>query len=182
MSKNINIEKLKFPIGEFKKPAIISAEQIEIWISDIEQFPKKLDALVSNLTKEKLNWTYRPFGWTIQQVVHHCADSHINSFCRFKLSLTEDTPLIRPYFEDKWAELPDVLAADIADSLNIINGLHSRWTILLKSLNANDLLKEFIHPEHGKRFSLAENIGIYAWHGNHHLAHIEQAIRFRGEM
>ena len=181
MKQNINIEKLKFPIGEFEKPAIISPEQIEIWIKDIALFPRKIQNIVGNLPKEALNWKYRPHSWTIKQVVHHCADSHINSFCRFKLSLTEDTPTIRPYFEEKWAELPDVIDADINDSLQIIKGLHSRWAILLKSLQENDFEKEFIHPEHGKRFSIAENIGIYAWHCNHHLAHIEQAIQFRGK-
>ncbi|MGB1204183.1 MAG: YfiT family bacillithiol transferase [Chitinophagales bacterium] len=181
MMNEKDLNKLRFPIGEFEKPAIISAEQIKIWISDIEQFPKKLCKLIENLPNEALNWKYRPDGWTIKQVVHHCADSHINSFCRFKLSLTEDTPIIKPYFEGKWAELPDVIEADINDSLQIIKGLHSRWTILLKALQENDFEKTFIHPEHGKHFSIAENIGVYAWHSNHHLTHVKQAIQFRGE-
>ena len=181
MMNKIDLDKLRFPIGKFEKPSIISAEQITIWINDIEQFPKKLCKLVEELPNEALDWKYRPKGWNIKQVVHHCADSHINSFCRFKLSLTEDTPTIKPYFEEKWAELPDVIDADINDSLQIIKGLHSRWAILLKALQENDFEKEFIHPEHGKRFSVAENIGVYAWHGNHHLAHIEQAIQFRGK-
>jgi hypothetical protein len=100
----------------------------------------------------------------------------MNSFIRFKLSLTEELPVIKPYFEDKWAEMTDYLNTSIVHSIKILEGLHFRWVKLLKSLNADDLKKEFVHPEHGKRFSVAENIGVYAWHSNHHLAHIKLAI------
>ena len=179
--KITDIEKLKFPIGKFEKPKIIDNGKINYWISDIELFPKKLNELVSNLTDTELHWKYRPDGWTIKQIIHRCADSHMNSFIRFKLNLTEKLPTIKPYFEGKWAELPDSTEADISESLKIIEGLHSRWTILLRGLKSNDFNKEFIHPEHGKRFSIAENIGVYAWHSNHHLKHIKQAISKKGK-
>lgn len=178
---NMNdLENFQYPIGKFEKPKIISKDHIELWVSQIEQFPKKLNELVLALSNSELNWKYRQDGWTIKKVVHHCADSHMNSFIRFKLCLTEELPTIKPYFENKWAELPDTYETDISESLKIIEGLHARWTVLLKSLNSDDFQKEFIHPEHGKRFSIAENIGIYAWHCNHHSAHIEQAIRYKG--
>ncbi len=175
------VEQLKYPIGEFEKPTQIEAAHIEQWISDIEAFPTRLIALVKDLTAEQLLWPYRPEGWTIQQVVHHCADSHINSIIRFKLSLTEDNPTIKPYFENRWAELPDTLDLPISTSLSILKGLHARWTYLLKSLQSEDLKKGFVHPEHGKQFYLDETIGVYAWHSNHHLAHIEQAIAYQGK-
>ncbi len=105
----------------------------------------------------------------------------MNRFIRFKLCLTESLPVIKPYFEDKWAHLPDTTQTPVSYSVQILEGLHSRWAVLLKSLNSHDLQKEFIHPEAGKRFSIAENIGVYAWHSNHHLAHIQQALNFKGD-
>lgn len=172
----MDIENLRYPIGQFEKPEIITQEQIKQWIVEIELFPTRLSNLVKALTNEQLNRQYKPNGWTIKQLVHHCADSHMNSFIRFKLSLTEDTPTIKPYAEDKWAELPDAKDSSISESLQILEGLHSRWAVLLKSLSDGDLQREFIHPEHNKKFSIAENIGVYAWHCNHHLEHIKLAI------
>lgn len=171
------IIKLKYPIGKFKRPDVINNEVIENWIYEIELFPSRIWDLVNGLGERELKWRYRPGGWTIQQLVHHCADSHMNSFIRFKLSMTEDAPSIKPYYEDKWAEMPDYDLVPIGESIKIIEGLHSRWIVLLKSLSSEDLKKEFIHPEHGRRFTLAENIGIYAWHSNHHLAHIKLALK-----
>jgi hypothetical protein len=110
-------------------------------------------------------------------VVHHCADSHMNSIIRFKLTLTEDDPEIRPYYEGRWAELVDGKDDDISYSLQLITAVHSKWVKLLKGLKPNDLERNFIHPEHGQAFSIAENIGIYAWHCNHHLTHIELALK-----
>ncbi len=176
-----NSIKLRFPIGKFKKPDSISTKEIEQWISEIEFFPSRLQELIGGLNDASLEWKYRPNGWSVKQVVHHCADSHMNSFIRFKLCLTEDTPTIKPYFEDRWAELPDTVEMDISESIKILEGLHKRWTKLLKSLHPIDLEKAFIHPEHGIRFSLVENIALYAWHSKHHLAHIEQAISGNGK-
>ncbi|KAA3632678.1 MAG: putative metal-dependent hydrolase [Bacteroidetes bacterium] len=174
------MQNLKYPIGDFKSPEHISPDQLSDWITDIKQFPQKLKSLVQGLRKDQLGWHYRPGGWTIHQVIHHCADSHMNSFIRFKLALTEDSPTIKPYLEHLWAEMPDTLSANIDTSISILEGLHHRWGILLDNLGTDDLESVFIHPEHGKRFTLGETIALYSWHGNHHLAHVEQAIRFKG--
>lgn len=181
MQKEYNLESLKFPIGKFKKPNFISENEIKPWIKVIENFPDKIIKITNNLSIIELNWKYRPQGWTIKQVVHHCADSHMNSFIRFKLTLTEENPIIKPYEEAKWAELSDGNSDTIHSSIQIIVGVHSRWTLLLKSLSEKDLQKKFIHPENNKMYSLEEVIGIYAWHCEHHLAHIEQAITNKGE-
>lgn len=175
------MKNLKYPVGPFKRPETITENDLEIWKNVIAQFPAKLSSLVDPLRKDQLLWPYRPGGWTIQQVVHHCADSHMNSFIRFKLALTEDSPTIKPYFENLWAEMPDYLEAEIQASLSILKGLHRRWSILLNHLSAEDLKKEFIHPEHGRLFSLEVTLALYAWHCNHHLAHVEQALRFKGD-
>lgn len=174
------MQHLKFPIGEFTKPQVITSDHIIQWKKDIIAFPGSLKKLVSDLGVDQLLWQYRPGGWTIRQVVHHCADSHMNSFIRFKLALTETSPVIKPYWENLWAEMPDTVSADINGSLSLLEGLHYRWGILLDNLKEEDFTREFVHPEHGKRFSVAENIGIYAWHSNHHLAHVKQAIKFQG--
>lgn len=177
----IELERLKYPIGTFIKPDVIDETIIKKWIDDIENFPKALATLTRGLTIEQRNWKYRPDGWTIKQVVHHCADSHMNSIIRFKLSLTENSPEIRPYWEGRWAELADSLDDNLGDSLTLLKGLHRKWVKLLKSLTKDDLKRDFIHPEYGKRFTLKENIGIYAWHSNHHLEHIKQALKFKGK-
>lgn len=169
--------KLKFPIGEFKKPSSISGEIISLWINEVAAFPKRIESVVKNLSSNELNYKYRPEGWTIKQVVHHCADSHMNCLIRFKLALTEDLPTIRPYFEDRWAELPDSLDEDLTDTLQLLKGLHAKLTSVMKNLSAEDLKKEYVHPEHGTKFSLAEVVGTYAWHSNHHLAHVKNALR-----
>jgi len=179
MKNTIDIDDLKYPIGNYKKPEAISTDQINDWIFEIEKFPPRLKTVIDDIGENELNWRYRPEGWTIRQVIHHCADSHMNSFIRFKLTLTEDRPTIKPYFQDRWAELYDSTDTPVTDSLKIIEGLHSRWTKLLKSLKSDDLKKEFIHPEHGKRFSIGETIALYAWHSNHHLAHVKQALKFK---
>ncbi len=169
-----DLEILRFPIGRFKTPDIISKELIQQWIGDIESFPVRLKQEVVDLNEEQLNTPYREMGWTIRQVVHHCADSHMNSLTRFKLTLTEDKPVVKPYCEDRWAELVDSKSMAITPSLQILEGIHKRWTVLLNSLSEQDYAKSFIHPEHGKEFRVDENIGVYAWHCNHHLAHITQ--------
>ncbi|MGB0838728.1 MAG: YfiT family bacillithiol transferase [Chitinophagales bacterium] len=170
------LEQLKYPIGQWEAPAQISSKHIETWTASIAAFPQKMAALTQDLKTEQLNTPYRPEGWTVKQVVHHCADSHINSLVRFKLALTEDTPTIRPYYEDRWAELPDSKTDDIQDALLLLKGLHAKWTILLQNLSESDLERTFVHPEHGKHFTLKETIGTYAWHCEHHLAHVRQAL------
>src|SRR5690554_6473415 len=170
-----DLEKLKYPIGKFQKPKNIDKFQIEDWIKIIKVFPDKVVNEVKNLTEKELEKQYRPDGWTITQVVNHCADSHMNSFIRFKLTLTEDTPTIKPYFENLWTELPDSKNFPIESSLEILKGLHERWVNLMENLSEIELEKEFLHPESKERISLKTNIGIYAWHCEHHLAHIVNA-------
>lgn len=164
-------EKLKYPIGRFCVEENIDRAAVNRLIQEIESLPARLAETVKGLTSEQLQTPYRPDGWTIRQVVHHIADSHLNSFVRFKLALTEDKPIIKPYDEKLWAELPDSKLFDINVSLTLIDSLHKRWTTLLKQLSEEDLEKEFIHPETGIK-NLKETICLYAWHGNHHLAHI----------
>lgn len=176
----MDIEKLKYPIGKYQKTDLISEDDIKFWIGIIEKFPNKIKQLTENLSVESLNWIYRPDGWSIKQVVHHCADSHMNSFIRFKLALTENMPTIKPYEEDKWAELVDGVSDYIIPSIQIIEGVHTRWVLLLKTFGEKELSRKFIHPANNKTVCLDEVIGLYAWHCNHHLAHIEQAIFYKG--
>ena len=170
------MEHLKYPIGQVKIPKNISKKNIKNWISDIEEFPTKLETLVQNLSKNQLNTPYREGGWTVRQTIHHCGDSHINSYIRFKWTLTEEQPTIKAYYEGRWAELFDTKDAPIALSLQFIKALHVKWVYLLKGLTEKDLNKTFIHPESGNPVSLKQNIAIYAWHCNHHYAHIENLL------
>ena len=175
-----NPEALKFPIGEFQKTNSISENDIQNWIATIENFPKEIKKLTENLSLEKLNLKYRPNGWSVKQVVHHCADSHMNSFIRFKLALTEINPTVKPYDEAKWAELTDGNEDDISASLSIIEGLHKRWALLLKSFDNDNFSNTFFHPESKTTNRLDVILGFYAWHCKHHLAHIEQALKHNG--
>lgn len=174
----MHLEALKYPVGKFQKPETITKEIIETAINEIENFPNLVKAEIENLDENDLNLRYRPKGWTITQVVHHCADSHINSYVRFKLALTENLPTIKPYEESLWAELPDSKLSPFV-SLKLLEALHEKWVFILKSLSDEDLNKEFIHPEQSEKISLKENILIYSWHCQHHLAHIRQAKELR---
>jgi hypothetical protein len=170
----MTFEQLKYPIGKFEKPEIITKDILAKWVLEISTFPKRLIDEVNLLTNEQLDTQYRPDGWTIRQVVHHCADSHMNSLTRLKLTLTENQPTIKPYYEDRWAELFDTKNMPIEPSLKILEGIHERWTVLLNNLTTEQYERIFIHPEHRKKFRVDENIGVYAWHCNHHLAHIAE--------
>ncbi|MDI7742734.1 bacillithiol transferase BstA [Lysinibacillus fusiformis] len=165
----------RYPIGEFSCNEVISSEEIQQWIQDIKTLPARLIEALTELEVEMLKKTYREGGWTIQQLVHHIADSHLNSYIRFKLALTEKNPTIKPYAEDHWAELADS-NLPIEVSLTLIKGLHERWVYLLENLTDEQLKSTFTHPQSGV-ITLEKNIGIYAWHGNHHLAHIKNAIQ-----
>jgi hypothetical protein len=166
---------LKYPIGLFVNPPVITDEFISEWISVIASFPQHIESETKYLNDQQLDTPYRHEGWTIRQVVHHCADSHMNSFIRIKLALTEENPTIKPYLEDRWAELTDSNNLPVSSSLKIIEGVHERWGALLKSLTNDQWKRTFIHPEHGKVFSIDAMTGFYAWHCQHHLAHICQA-------
>lgn len=176
-----NLDQLKYPIGKFIKPNIISESQILEWIETIENLPEILTNLTKDLSVDQLNLPYRPEGWNIKQVVHHLADSHMNCMIRFKWTLTEDTPTIKAYHEDRWAKLKDDNDNDLSHTLYLLKGLHAKLGTLLRSLTKEDLKREFIHPEHGRHISLEETIGIYSWHSKHHVAHIKQALKYRGK-
>ena len=171
------LEKLRYPLGKFNCPNIISKGHIESWITVLDEFPNRLEKLVSGLTQEQLNTVYRLGGWTIRQVIHHISDSHHHSYNRFKWALTEDKPVIKAYFEDRWAELFDAKTAPIQMSLNHIKAIHFKLVYFLKGLSEEDLNKSFIHPETNNEVVLKKNIGIYAWHSNHHYAHIENLLK-----
>ncbi|AXG71315.1 putative metal-dependent hydrolase YfiT [Kordia sp. SMS9] len=172
----MELELLKYPIGKPQIPEMITMKHIQEWINVLELFPKRLKLLVKNLSKEQLDTCYRPEGWTIRQVIHHVSDSHHNSYTRFKWTLTENQPIIKAYYEDRWAELFDSKSAPIELSLNTIEALHAKWVYFLKGLSVEDLAQFFIHPEGNEKVSLKENIGIYAWHCNHHYEHINQLL------
>lgn len=179
--QTLELEKLKYPIGKFIKPETISKTDVENWIAILESFPLSIENATKNLTSLELNWKYRPEGWTIKQVVHHCADSHMNSFIRFKMALTENFPTVKPYDEASWAIMEDGNLDDISSSIAIIKGLHHRWVVLLKNLSKEELQKEFINPESKKTYSIEGATGLYAWHCEHHLVHIKQALENKGD-
>jgi hypothetical protein len=161
----------RFPIGPFVPPTEITPAQVVAWIDQIEALPGDMRQLVGTLSTEQLATRYRLGGWTVRQVVHHVADSHMNSFIRFKWALTEERPVIKDYREALWAELPDTRDTPVRVSLDLLAALHTRWCVLLRALQPADLDREFVHPESGP-VALGVNIGVYAWHGRHHLAHI----------
>jgi uncharacterized damage-inducible protein DinB len=158
----------RFPIGKFDSAAFADRYAN---LKTIAELPQRLRDAVAGLSDEQLDTRYREGGWTLRQTVHHVADSHINSLCRFKLALTEDQPpTIKPYAEDRWAELPDSkLPVDV--SLAIVDGVHMRWTAMLNAMTDQDFEREFVHPETGN-WTLERVLGLYAWHSLHHTAHI----------
>lgn len=166
------MEQLKYPIGDFQTPTTYSPQDIDNWISIIEKAPAQVEAAVKDLSDAQLNTPYRPEGWTIRQVVHHLPDSHMNSYIRFKWTLTENAPIIKAYDEQSWAELEDGKNAPIELSIQLLKSLHARWVLVLKNLSEADLEKHFTHPETGNKIPLKEMIALYAWHSQHHLSHI----------
>jgi uncharacterized damage-inducible protein DinB len=162
---------LRYPIGAFEFPTSVSSEQREKLIDQIAEAPERLRTAVKGLDDEQLNTPYRPGGWTVRQVVHHVPDSHLNSYIRFKLAVTENEPEIRTYFEDRWAELDDARNAPIEISLTLLETLHRRWVLFLRSLKQEEYQRTFRHPDWGV-ITVDKTIALYAWHGRHHVAHI----------
>jgi len=163
---------LRYPIGKFQLDGSeITTARRRQWIRQIAAAPAQLRAAVAKLSDEQLDTPYRPGGWTVRQVIHHVPDSHLNSYVRFRLALTEAEPTIKPYMEDRWAELADARHAPIEVSLDLLDCLHRRWVLLLRSLGHADWARRFRHPELGV-VSLEWTLALYAWHGRHHVAHI----------
>jgi uncharacterized damage-inducible protein DinB len=168
---------LRFPIGKFSYSGPLTDKQKEEALHSIAETPANLRKAVKGLSDTQLDTPYRPGGWTVRQVVHHIPDSHLNSYIRFKLALTEDDPAIKTYAEDRWAELADSKSTPIEVSLTMLDSLHDRWVRLLRSLRPEDWKRTFRHPELGS-MPLERNLALYAWHGRHHVAHIT-ALRER---
>lgn len=179
MEKQIDIEKLKYPAGKFVAPAAYNAADVKNFIARMEALPSDLETLVKDLSEKELSYCYRPGSWNVKQLVHHIADSHLNFHSRLRLTLTEDKPTIKPYDENLWAKLVDANNDDLTPSLLILRGVHTRAVELLKTLNEKDFSREYHHPEHKKDFNLFWLLGLYAWHGHHHLAQIKTALEHK---
>lgn len=169
----------RYPIGKFEMPAQVTPALRQDAIQKIADTPAKIRAAVAGLSQSQLDTPYREGGWTVRQVVHHVPDSHMNAYVRLKLALTEDTPTIKPYAEDKWARLADTASAPIATSLALLETLHERFVIVLRSLSDSDFSRKLIHPDHGER-DLNWLVFLYAWHGLHHTAHITELRKKNG--
>ena len=167
---------LRDPIGDFNREEkeLLSRQEL---IEKIATLPLRLRASVRGLSEAQLATPYRPDGWTVRQVVHHVADSHMNAYIRFRLGLTEDTPTIKPYDEAAWAELSDAKTAELEVSLSLLDGIHERWTRLMRALPDISFARTFVHPANGA-MTLDTQLRLYDWHGSHHVAHIE-ALRKR---
>jgi len=171
------MDDLRYPVGKFHFPESVSAQDLATLLDQIAATPERLRSAVAGLSDSQLDTPYRPGGWTVRQVAHHVADSHINSYVRFRLALTEDLPVIKPYEESRWAELSDARGMPVAPSLQLLESLHARWVPLLRSLSEADWKRAFRHPELGL-VTLENNAALYAWHGRHHVAQIT-ALRER---
>src|SRR5437867_11283922 len=169
----------RYPIGKFNWSGSSTVEERSRFIDEIAAVPQLMRGAAAGLNSSQLNTPYRDGGWTVRQVVHHVPDSHMNAYVRYKLALTEDEPTIKPYAEDRWAQLADSKSTPIEVSLALLDSLHTRWVRLLRSLEPTDWKKNFRHPELGL-VSLEKNLGIYAWHGKHHVAHVTELKKGMG--
>ena len=165
-----------YPIGRFELPETLTPAQRNERINTIEELPATLLNILRNTKPEDLSNKYRDGSWMVREIIHHLADSHMQGFARFKLALTEDNPIIKPYEQDGWALLPDVGRVEIEPSLNIIKGVHHRWTVLMRTMKSKQWKRTFHHPDWNHNFTLEQSLAQYAWHSQHHLAHIRTAL------
>lgn len=166
------LDALRYPTGRFVYQPEQDDANRATFIETIRSFPERFRSAVKGLPAEQLDTPYRPEGWTARQVVHHVADSHLNAYIRFKLALTEPTPTIKPYDESAWAKLPDTVHTPIEVSLDLLDALHRRWSVLLEHMTPEQFSLTVFHPEYKREISLARFLALYAWHGNHHLGHV----------
>jgi len=179
MAVDHSISDLRYPVGEFHPPASIDRARLDAWIADIEALPGNLRSAVEGLSDPQLDTPYRPGGWTIRQIVHHVADGHLNAYTRFRLALTEQTPTVKPFEPDAWAELADAKWGPIEPSLALLDGLHRRWVALLRSLSDEDFKRAYRRPS-GEVPVLDAILGYFAWHCRHHVAQILSLRERRG--
>lgn len=164
----------RYPIGEYAAPAAFDPTSIRNWIDLLENFPRWLDVLIENLDEAQLHTPYRPGGWSMQQIIHHLADSHMVAYTRLKLALTEENPTVAPYREDRWAETPEVAEVPVNVSITLLHALHRRWAALLRALPEADWHRTFYHPERGHAVAVWELIHFYVWHSRHHAEQMRQ--------
>jgi len=169
-----SIENLRYPIGKFQKPEKPTPQLEQEWITAIEALPSWLDVCIENLDEKELHTPYRDGGWTVQQVIHHIADSHMNAYIRLKLALTEDNPVIKPYKEALWATLKDSDVVPVNISVTLLHALHRRWVAILRNMQSSDWERTYHHPEQNRDVPLWEMTAMYAWHSRHHMEHIRQ--------
>ncbi|MFC8149962.1 YfiT family bacillithiol transferase [Bacillus paralicheniformis] len=174
------MDQLKYPIGAFSKPLEADEKEREKWIGDLKQAPHLLRSAVAGLNEEQLDTPYRTGGWTVRQVVHHLADSHMNGYIRSKLAMTEESPLIRTFDEQNWAGLTDGRTLDPDLSLALLNTLHLRWTAFFESLTEEDFEKAYVYPDTGEKMKLYQALALYVWHSHHHIAHITELRKRMG--
>jgi hypothetical protein len=167
---------MKYPVGKFTAPVSYTHDDIRSWTTTISEFPGRLRQAIMSLNEKQLDTPYRTGGWTIRQVVHHVADSHMNSLMRFKLALTENSPTIKPYEEADWALLPDY-RLPVEPSLKILEGIHLHWVALLESFHEDEWNRTFTNPESGSTLQLKKALALYDWHCRHHLAHVTETIK-----
>lgn len=180
MATTVHETDLRYPVGKFDFDAPIAESDHPLLIATIAETPGALRSAVAGMSRDQLETRYRPGGWTVKQVVHHVPDSHLNAYTRFKLALTEDEPTIKPYNEAAWAELADSRRVPIEVSLELLDALHLRWVTVLRSMDSADFRRGVRHPEHGRLLTLQQLLGLYAWHGRHHVAHITSLKKREG--
>ena len=180
MPATVEAPDLRYPVGRFNWENPIKESDHAILIATIAETPGALRSAVAGLARDQVETPYRPGGWTVKQVVHHVPDSHLNAYTRFKLALTEDQPTIKTYNEAAWAELADSRRVPIEVSLELLDALHLRWVTVLRSMDAADFQRGLIHPEKGGVVTLQQMLGLYAWHGRHHVAHITSLRKREG--
>lgn len=166
-----NDEKLRYPAGRFSPKEKYTFEELQLLIDKIAGFPSRLQQAMAIITPQQMDTRYREGGWTLRQVIHHLSDSHMNAYIRLKWTLTEDKPTIKAYDEKGWAETVEI-KEDPQISAALLSQLHAKWVRLLKGLVSEDFERGYMHPESGKFYTLAHQVALYAWHGDHHLGHL----------